>query len=188
VLYLYYNAPVKIILDPPSKTSPAESLQSLCTQENAHRNPSLLKLRANKTPKPKSMATIRCVMPGFSPRSLPHAPTAPRRNIPARDNQGSTSLLRKKTNKIFFPSPCASHGHTSRRHPNPPARASPLAMPLIGHPLPIRAAAHPRPALRSPHLSAQYWQTTRPRDTMPFRSPPPCSIPRGDRARATRMR
>jgi hypothetical protein len=47
---LYYNWPLRIILGPPIKTSPAESLQPLCTKEIAHRNPVPSKSRDNKTP------------------------------------------------------------------------------------------------------------------------------------------
>ena len=67
---LYYNGPIKIVLGPSKKKSLAESLQPLCTQENAHSNSSALKSRANKTPKPNPMTTIRRGMPGFSPRAL----------------------------------------------------------------------------------------------------------------------
>ena len=31
LIYLYYNGPIKIVLGPPRKKSPAESLQPLCT-------------------------------------------------------------------------------------------------------------------------------------------------------------
>ena len=57
--------------------SSAESFQPLYTQENAHKNSSPLKSRANKTPKSNLMATIRCGMPGFSRIHTPHADAAP---------------------------------------------------------------------------------------------------------------
>ena len=65
---------MKIILGPPRKKSPAESLQLLCTQENADSNSSALKSWANKIPKPNPMTTIRYGIPGFSPPRPPRTP------------------------------------------------------------------------------------------------------------------
>ena len=42
-LNLYCNGPIKIVLGPQRKKSPAESLQPLCTQKNTHSNSSALK-------------------------------------------------------------------------------------------------------------------------------------------------
>ena len=75
--YLYYNGPIKIILDLPRKTSPAESLQPSCTQKNTHRNSSSLKSSANKISKPNPMADVRRLMRGLKRRRTPHALRSP---------------------------------------------------------------------------------------------------------------
>ena len=48
ITYLYYNGTLQITLGPPSKISPAESLQPLYTQKNVHRKSSPLKSKATK--------------------------------------------------------------------------------------------------------------------------------------------
>jgi hypothetical protein len=61
-------------------------------------NPSLLKSMANKTRKPNSMATMGCVMPGFSPAFSRLHPCALLRSKPtAIQPEGNHHRIKKTT-------------------------------------------------------------------------------------------
>jgi len=138
---LYYNGPIKIILGSPRKTSPAESLQPFCTQKNAHKNSSLLKSRANKTPKPNSMATILRVMPGFSPPRPPRTPHAMTRRDCDLTLEANHHRIKKTHSKPSRPPPRRStlkHSDHPRPRPHPSWRGGGSC----------GARTHPRPSRR----------------------------------------
>jgi hypothetical protein len=86
------------MLGPPRKTSPAKSIQPLCTQKSVHINLTLLKSRAHKRPTSDPTAHGRSLMPGFSP---PHPCALPFFFTRTTEGNGATfeTWSRQKTKK-----------------------------------------------------------------------------------------
>jgi hypothetical protein len=113
--YLYYNSPLRIILGLLNKTSPAESLQPLCTQKITHRNLAPSKSMANKIPRANPTGRIRCMMRDFSPASH-HAPFVSSRQPSLRNQPPTTTLLPPRFDP---PAPIFFSPGKKMKHPTP---------------------------------------------------------------------